>query len=165
LDNANDVDLYQLFLTEGQAFTASTVNGSELDTQLFLFDGSGLGLSGNDDTYLSNAILRQSTVPVSVPFTPAASGTYYLGISSYDNDSRSPQGYIFGASDKPNGSGSGLPLSEWDTNNGSDSGTYRITLNPQAPLQVQPGKTLALVGGNVTIQESNLQAPGGRVEL
>jgi filamentous hemagglutinin family protein len=52
-----------------------------------------------------------------------------------------------------------------DANNGSDSGTYTITLSPQAPLQVQPGKTLALVGGNVTIQESNLQAPGGRVEL
>jgi filamentous hemagglutinin family protein len=167
LDNANDVDLYQLFLTEGQAFTASTVNGSQANTQLFLFDGSGLGLSSNDNTFLSNAILRQSTVPASLPFTPAASGTYYLGISSYDNDPRSLQGYIFGASDfgAINGSGSGLPLSEWDANNGSDSGTYTITLSPQAPLQVQPGKTLALVGGNVTIQESNLQAPGGRVEL
>jgi large exoprotein involved in heme utilization and adhesion len=32
-------------------------------------------------------------------------------------------------------------------------------------LQVQPGKTLALVGGNVTIRGGNLQALGGRVEL
>ncbi len=32
-------------------------------------------------------------------------------------------------------------------------------------LQVQPGKTLALVGGDVSWDGSNLQAPGGRVEL
>ena len=32
-------------------------------------------------------------------------------------------------------------------------------------LQVQPGKTLALVGGDVVLDGGNLQAPGGRVEL
>lgn len=32
-------------------------------------------------------------------------------------------------------------------------------------LQVQPGKTLVLVGGNVRLDGGNLQAPGGRVEL
>ena len=32
-------------------------------------------------------------------------------------------------------------------------------------LQVQPGKTLALVGGNVSLDGGSLQAPGGRVEL
>jgi len=37
--------------------------------------------------------------------------------------------------------------------------------NQLPALEVQPGKSLALVGGNVTIKESNLQAPGGRVEL
>ncbi|MBD1810030.1 filamentous hemagglutinin N-terminal domain-containing protein [Microcoleus sp. FACHB-SPT15] len=171
LNNSNDVDLYQLFLTQGQLFTASTVDGTTVDTQLFLFDGSGLGLSSNDDS----ANTLQSTVPLNEPFIPAASGTYYLGISSYDNDPRSPQGYIFGASGEPNDPGSGLPVSEWVATNSPSSGTYTITLNPQPDtptlsppregLQVQPGKTLALVGGNVTIQGENLQAPGGRVEL
>ncbi|MBR8840840.1 MAG: S-layer family protein [Stigonema ocellatum SAG 48.90 = DSM 106950] len=32
-------------------------------------------------------------------------------------------------------------------------------------LQVQPGKTLALIGGNVNLDGGNLQASGGRVEL
>ena len=172
LDNDNDVDLYQLFLTEGQPFTANTVDGTEVDTQLFLFDGSGLGLSSNDDTA---STLLQSTVPLNEPFTPAASGTYYLGISSYDNDPLSSQGYIFGASGEPTGPGAGLPLSDWDANYGLDSGAYTIMLNlqpdtsipipPREGLQVQPGRTLALVGGNVTIQDGNLQALGGRVEI
>jgi len=172
LDNDNDVDLYQLFLTEGQPFTANTVDGTEVDTQLFLFDGSGLGLSSNDDTA---STLLQSTVPLNEPFTPAASGTYYLGISSYDNDPLSSQGYIFGASGEPTGPGAGLPLSDWDANYGLDSGAYTIMLNlqpdtsipipPREGLQVQPGRTLALVGGNVTIQGGNLQALGGRVEI
>jgi large exoprotein involved in heme utilization and adhesion len=73
--------------------------------------------------------------------------------------------------------GAELPLSEWDANSGFESGAYTITLNPQPDtptptpsppregLQVQPGKTLELVGGNVTIQGENLHAPGGRVEL
>jgi len=124
----------------------------------------------------------QSTVPLNEPFTPATSGTYYLGISSYNNDPLSSQGYIFGASGEPTGTGAGLPISQWDTINAFGGGAYTITLNPQPDsptlnpqpnppslpretLQVQPGKTLALVGGNVTIQGGNLQAPGGRVEI
>jgi filamentous hemagglutinin family protein len=163
-DNANDVDLYQVYLKQGVPFQASTVGSTNLDTQLFLFDGRGVGLSSNDD--IIDAVVQQSTVPLNKPFTPAASGIYYLGISLFPNNSLSPQGYIFGASGEPNGPGSGLPLSGWDANpNGSGSGTYTITLTPQPSLQVQPGKTLALVGGNVTIERSSLQALGGRIEL
>ncbi|GAA6616905.1 filamentous hemagglutinin N-terminal domain-containing protein [Scytonema sp. NUACC26] len=164
--NGDDVDLYKVTLTKGVPFTATTVNGTKLplDTQLFLFNGSGLGLSSNDDT--ADAVLLRSTVPLNQPFIPAASGIYYLGISLVPNNPLSPQGYIFGSSGAPNGSGSELPLSGWDAkNNLSGSASYTITLNPHTPLQVQPGKTLALVGGNVTIQGSNLQAPNGRVEL
>ncbi len=32
-------------------------------------------------------------------------------------------------------------------------------------LQVQPGKNLALIGGDVSLEESSITAPGGRVEL
>ncbi|MBI4780811.1 MAG: filamentous hemagglutinin N-terminal domain-containing protein [Oscillatoriophycideae cyanobacterium NC_groundwater_1537_Pr4_S-0.65um_50_18] len=161
LDNNNDVDLYQLYLTAGVPFRASTVKGPGTDTQLFLFDGNGLGLASNDDS----ANTRQSTVPLNEPFIPAASGTYYLGISPYNIDPRSPEGYIFGASGDLDGPGAGLPLSGWNGRNFSGYGPYTITLTPQPYFQVQPGRTLALVGGNVTVQRSNLQALGGRVEL
>jgi filamentous hemagglutinin family protein len=161
LDNNNDVDLYQLYLTEGVPFRASTVKGPGTDTQLFLFDNRGLGLTSNDDS----ANTSQSTVPLNEPFIPAASGIYYLGISPYNIDPRSPQGSIFGSSGDPDGLGAGLPLSGWNGRNFSGYGPYTITLTPQPYFQVQPGRTLALVGGNVTIQRSNLQALGGRVEL
>ena len=32
-------------------------------------------------------------------------------------------------------------------------------------LQVQPAKTLALIGGNISLKSGNLSAPGGRIEL
>jgi filamentous hemagglutinin family protein len=35
----------------------------------------------------------------------------------------------------------------------------------KAFLQVQPGKTLALIGGNITLDDSNLVATNGRIEL
>jgi filamentous hemagglutinin family protein len=169
LADDNDVDLYQLSLTEGQAFTATTLGGSGVDTQLFLFDSSGLGVYGNDD---SPGTL-QSTVPVNQPFTPTASGTYYLGISSYNNDPLSPLGEIFNAAGKPIGDGAGSPLTGWNEK-GSKRGAYTIAFaapqvpaskNPASGLQVQPGKTLALIGGNVSLDDGQLLAPGGRVEL
>ncbi|NEQ23168.1 MAG: S-layer family protein [Microcoleus sp. SIO2G3] len=117
----------------------------------------------------------QSTVPFNEPFTPAASDTYYLGISNFSNYPKSSQGYIFDNSGEPTGLGAGLPLSEWFAAGAVDRGAYTITISlqpdtsipipPSEGLQVQPGRTLALVGGNVTIQGGNLQALGGRVEL
>ncbi|MBE9002072.1 filamentous hemagglutinin N-terminal domain-containing protein [Nostoc sp. LEGE 12447] len=169
LDNENDVDLYQLFLPGGQAFTASTVGGTDVDTQLFLFDSNGLGLFTNDDS-----VGRQSTIPLQpFSFTPGISGIYYLGISSYDNKPRSSQGNIFPAWTELIAPGRGLPLRGWDANSGTDNGTYTIAFNPQPyssiplsqSLQVQPGRTLALLGGNVRLEGGKLQAPGGRVEL
>ncbi|HYX14851.1 MAG TPA: filamentous hemagglutinin N-terminal domain-containing protein, partial [Nostoc sp.] len=46
----------------------------------------------------------------------------------------------------------------------NQSRTTNISGEPVG-LQVQPGKTLALVGGNVTLEGATMQAPGGRVEL
>jgi filamentous hemagglutinin family protein len=128
LDYDNDVDLYQLDLRQGVPFQVSTVNGTRVDTQLFLFDGRGLGLSSNDDS----ANIRQSTLPLNQPFIPAVSGTYYLGISSYYNDPLSSGGRIFSSSGEPNGRGAGLPLSGWTTSRVNDRGPYviNLTLNP-----------------------------------
>ncbi|MBD2463440.1 filamentous hemagglutinin N-terminal domain-containing protein [Oscillatoria sp. FACHB-1407] len=161
LNYDNDVDLYQLYLRQGVPFQASTVSGTNVDTQLFLFDSRGVGLLTNDDS--SNTL--QSALPLDAPIIPAVSGTYYLGISSQFNAPLSSEGRIFSQLEEPNGPGAGLPLSSWNTSRVNDRGPYVITLVPQSYFQVQPGRTIALVGGNVTLERSNLQALGGRVEL
>ncbi|MEP0857932.1 filamentous hemagglutinin N-terminal domain-containing protein [Trichocoleus sp. DQ-U1] len=165
LSSDSDVDLYQLFLTEGQPFTASTVGSTDINTQLFLFDSNGLGVFANNDS-----VGFQSTVPLYQPFIPALSGTYYLGISSYPNSPRSSQGSIFNAVENPSGPGAGLPLNSWNKIPGPtirpNTGAYNITLNSRSEgLQVQLGRTLALIGGNVRLEGGTVQALGGRVEF
>ncbi|WP_322677276.1 MULTISPECIES: filamentous hemagglutinin N-terminal domain-containing protein [unclassified Nostoc] len=170
LNNDNDIDLYQLFLRAGQKFTATTVGGTDIDTQLFLFDGNGLGLVMNDDDYTVNDETRQSTLPLGEPFIAPISGKYYLGISSYENNPRSSKGAIF-EYDSPIGAGAEFPISGWDENLGSASGAYTITLTNQiaptpSPLfGVPQGRTLALIGGKVTVNGEEAIAPNGRVIL
>ena len=55
----DDQDLYRICLEGGGSFSATTVGGTELDTQLFLFDAAGRGVYGNDDSQAT----RQSTLP------------------------------------------------------------------------------------------------------
>ncbi|MGI0483793.1 filamentous hemagglutinin N-terminal domain-containing protein [Pantanalinema rosaneae CENA516] len=165
LNTVSDVDLYQLFLPEGQPFTASTVGRTHINTQLFLFDRNGLGLLANNDS-----VGFQSTLPLYQPFIPATSGTYYLGISSYAINPYSSQGAIFNSADNLVNPGATLPLSQWNGIAGPtirpNSGAYTITLNSrQEGLQVPSGRTLALVGGHISLEGGRLQAPGGRVEL
>ncbi|ASC71912.1 hypothetical protein XM38_028660 [Halomicronema hongdechloris C2206] len=105
---AGDADLFQLFLTGGQQFSATTINTDSLigipiddtlgspsdllgDPQLFLFDAMGNGVYANDDGFTS----VQATLPSSFSLTPAESGIYFLGISSADFDPVSADGEIF----------------------------------------------------------------------
>ncbi|HEU0024113.1 MAG TPA: DVUA0089 family protein [Thermoleophilaceae bacterium] len=120
-----DQDLYRVCVEGGGTFSATTVGGSELDTQLFLFDASGLGVYGNDDSQAT----RQSTLPSFHELTPIAPGEYLLGISPYDRDPESAGGAIFGGGGvlAPSGPGGSGPLSGWDGRIGLP-GDYRITL-------------------------------------
>jgi Ca2+-binding RTX toxin-like protein len=81
ISESNDVDLYQITLTGGGTFSATTVGGANFDTQLFLFDTNGNLVDQNDD---SNGTL-QSTLPAS-PSTSLDAGNYFLAISSFNND-------------------------------------------------------------------------------
>ncbi len=89
----NDADLFQIFLTGSQTFSATTRNAqtdqipvddllgipTELaaDPQLFLFDSAGRGVYANDDSFGS----LQPTL-LSSGFSPTEAGIYYLAISS-----------------------------------------------------------------------------------
>ena len=106
ISDVNDVDVFQISVDGDEIFFASTVNGANFDTELFLFDSDGLFISGNDD---ANGTF-QSTLDLSL-----STGTYFLAISSFSN---SPVG----------------SLQDGFTNTGQASGNYTISLNGvQAP--------------------------------
>ena len=165
LSTENDVDLYRLSLEAETSFSATTVEGTIVDTALFLFDEEGFGLVANDD---SDGTF-QSTLPTQ---EIAEAGTVYLGISSFFNRPVSEGGAIFsdGFGDlTPTSAGGGSPLAGY-TEEGQQSGAYTIFLsNPNLEeaggLQVPAGETLALIGGNVQLEGGQIQAPGADVQL
>ena len=124
--NPSDVDLYRLCLPGGGSFSASTVGGSLVDTQLFLFDSSGLGVFGNDDDGSS----LQSTLPAGDPLTPRAAGEYYLAVAPYNRDPISDTGPIFASVGQvlaPTGVGARGPVSGWSGRVGG-MGPYRVVV-------------------------------------
>ena len=130
-----DVDMYKLFLSPG-LFTAEThaipCCGPATDTQLYLFDSTGVGIVANDDRFNSQG---------SFISTVLAGGTYYLGVSTFNLDPYSSMGNIFPDAFTccnngivgPTGPGGSNPLSFW-ANGPTGSGTgqggqYTVTLN------------------------------------
>ena len=120
-----DQDLYRVCLAGAGSFSATTVGGTELDTQLFLFDAAGHGVYGNDDSQAT----RQSTLPDLHELTPTAPGVYLLAVTPYNRDPRSAAGAIFGSGGvlAPSGPGAAQPLSGWTGRVGLP-GDYRIAL-------------------------------------
>jgi Bacterial pre-peptidase C-terminal domain len=121
-----DVDMYKLCLPGGGSFSASTVGGTLVDTQLFLFDSAGLGVYGNDDDGSS----RQSTLPAGHQLTPQAAGEYYLAVAPFNRDPNSVAGPIFPALAPvlaPTGPGAAQPVSGW-SGRVSGLGPYRVSV-------------------------------------
>ncbi len=145
-----DVDMYELNLDAG-FFFASTVGGSSVDTQLYLFDSAGYGVVGNDDYDPSNSGGLQSRIEATL-----TAGTYHLAVCAYGYDPFSSGGAIFPDSATtgsdpfwaPTGAGGGAPLSYWADANGDHSttqtGAYTISLTSTPSPVPEPG-TMALL--------------------
>jgi hypothetical protein len=135
LESPTDIDMYAIFITGGGNFSATTVGWTiDVDTQLTLFDSSGIGIYSNDD--FSNGSW-QSTLPAFNPRTPTTPGIYYLAISDWDYDPVSDEGYIFPhpssiGSDTdlngPTGPGGSSPITGWDGISTIGGGSYTIAL-------------------------------------
>lgn len=143
---SGDADLFKIFLTGEQTFSATTVSSETadipvnqaagipidvvIDPKLFLFDELGNGVYANDDLFGTT----QPTL-VSGPggFSPAASGTYFLGISGTGYEAVSASGQIFPSEPfdqivGPSGPGSGSPLSGFAGDTSNSFGEYTISL-------------------------------------
>lgn len=136
----DSADLFQ-FTWGGGVFGADTrLNGTEFDTQLFLFDSQGRGIRSNDDGfififYTDDAALERTL----------AAGSYYLGISGFNTEPFGAGGAIF----QDNQFGQNTPndpnrtLTGWS--GGGEGGYYHIDLSATATPVPEPA-TLALLG-------------------
>ncbi|MBA3725280.1 MAG: PEP-CTERM sorting domain-containing protein [Armatimonadetes bacterium] len=137
-------DMYCITITDVAGFSATTVGGADWDTQLFLFDVGGMGVTFDDDDPGGGGL--QSTITGT--FVPGT-GTYYLAISSYDNDALSAGGEIwldgpFTEERAPDGPGAGSPITGWDSGGTSGAG-YSIALTGAGFCMVpEPGTFVAL---------------------
>ncbi len=155
---SGDADLFKIFLTGGQTFSATTVSRETaeipvnqalgipievvIDPKIFLFDAFGNGVYANDDAFGSS----QSTLlsgPLSGPlsgallgpggFSPAASGNYFLGISGSGYEAFSANGQIFPTEPfdqqaGPTGLGGGAALTGFVGDRTLASGRYTLSL-------------------------------------
>ncbi len=172
---SGDADLFKIFLTGGQSFSATTssretadipVNRAAgipidvvIDPKIFLFDELGNGVYANDDLFGST----QSTL-LSGPggFSPMASGIYFLGISGTGLEAASANGQIFPSEpfDRiagPTAPGGGSPLTGFVGDRTASFGNYTLSLtgaqtiaaatNPTDPTASvpEPAMTLGLL--------------------
>jgi hypothetical protein len=122
-----DVDMYRVCVDGGGTFSASSVGGTSVDTQLFMFDPSGRGVYANDDQ--ADDVV-QSLLPAGHALTPQARGQYYLAVGAYNLDPLGAEEPIFGPGTGvvgPTGLGGGEPVSGWGGRSGGP-GPYTLTL-------------------------------------
>ncbi len=109
----NDIDLYCIRIDDPLQFQASTVGGATFDTQLFLFDAGGIGVTHNDDAPSGGTQSR-----LTGQFVPGP-GIYYLGVGVYDRDPLNPGANFiwndspFNVERQPDGPGAPGPLAQW----------------------------------------------------
>lgn len=109
---ANDCDLYWIHIDDPSTFQATTDGGAAFDTQLWLFDRRGYGVTHNDDNPLGGLHSRLTSQFV------RTAGNYLLAVTAYDRDAVSAAGEIWNdgplsAERQPDGPGAGLPLMNW----------------------------------------------------
>ncbi|MGB3299580.1 MAG: DUF4114 domain-containing protein [Phormidesmis sp.] len=143
---SKDADLYKIFLTGGQRFSATTISAKTanipadqflgipidvvIDPKIYLFDEQGNGVYANDNLFGT----AQATLP-SGPggFSPETSGFYFLGISGTGYEAASAGGQIFSLESLdqaagPTGAGGGSPLTGFTGDTDDSSGEYTISL-------------------------------------
>lgn len=126
-NDANDVDLFVICITDPARFVATTVGGATWDTQLWLFRCDGTGVVFNDDSGGFQSRIDNSTNCIQQP------GIYILGISRYNRDAVDANGQLiwnntpFGTIRCPDGPGANNPLAGW-TGETASGGAYTIRL-------------------------------------
>ncbi|HZN38146.1 MAG TPA: DVUA0089 family protein [Planctomycetota bacterium] len=167
---AGDADMYLIEINAPGAFSATTVGGAAFDTQLFLFEQDGLGVTFNDDS-----VGLLSTLTAAFVTRP---GRYYLAISAYDHDANAKGAPIwldvpFAVERAPDGPSRKEAVDAWAGAGGG--GAYLITLTgcsfpkPQILLpdyeHLCESPTQLSNGGSVTWWRGPVGGTGGRFQV
>lgn len=158
----NDVDMYQIFISDPANFDA--VISSDFDSQLWLFAADGNGVLFNEDNpsggpaqghiganagQVNGTTAWADWYPSNLPV-----GVYYIAVSrwvtNYDRMATSSTGYIWNATPwrqqrTPDGPGAAEPVTGWSGNSGN-GGFYTITLQG-ASFVPEPASVVALGAG------------------
>jgi hypothetical protein len=129
-NDADDVDMYVICITDPANFVASTVGTTGWDTQLWLFRCDGTGVVHNDDAVGTTVL--QSRIDNSTNCIQQG-GIYLLAISRWNRDAVDSQGQRlwndspFRSLRCPDGPGAANPIAGW-TGTTSAGGRYVISL-------------------------------------
>jgi hypothetical protein len=122
----NDADMFAINICDAANFRATTVNGTTADTQIFLFDSNGIGVTFNDDNDSPRSTITATFV--------AGNGNHLLALSRYDRDPVDAGGLAlwndtpFSNQRAPDGPGAARAVAAWQgTNSGSASYTIALT--------------------------------------
>jgi hypothetical protein len=128
LNSYLDVDMYKVCITDPASFSANTFFGTAFDSELFLFDASGRGVTLNDDADETLQSLLTSTV-----VGTRNPGEYYLAVVAFNNDPFDSSAQAlwdpFVGGERPaDGPGALNPVAAWQGEVIYAPGAYTITL-------------------------------------
>ena len=127
---AGDADMYRIKLCTPNSFSATTTGGANIDTQLFLFTPTGLGIAANDDDPVTGLLQSRLSAAFTSLMQP---GEALLAVSQFDNDPLAGGQQLWldqptGTERAPDGPAAASAVDGWSgtTNTG---GMYTITLS------------------------------------
>ncbi len=122
-----DIDLFRICITDAAAFVADTAGSVQMDTQLFLFDVTGHGVTLNDD--FDSTVQSRLTASV---VGGLGNGSYFLAVApqgSVPQDASGQNLWGDGTGERlPDGPGGANPLGQWNNFVVNDNTWYVITL-------------------------------------
>ncbi|MEZ6037312.1 MAG: hypothetical protein R3F29_07515 [Planctomycetota bacterium] len=153
IDPGEDADLFVVRVDDPATFSCSSVGGATWDSQLWLFDMQGNGVSFRDD----DGGFLQSTLSGQFVTAP---GHYIVGISRYDSDALDGSAQElwldtpFTVERQPDGPGAANQFTQW-SGTVSTAGAYTLTLTGASFAYVADAADEA-----VAWAWSNVSAPG-----
>ncbi|MCA8977687.1 MAG: DVUA0089 family protein, partial [Planctomycetes bacterium] len=120
-----DVDLYLIHVDDPATFTCSSLGGAGFDTQLWIFDRQGYGISFKDDDGPAQSTLTGQFI--------SAPGHVVIGITQYDTDPLDASNQElwldqpYNVERQPDGPGASNVFTQWSGSTGG-GGAYTLTL-------------------------------------